>query len=250
MLPSVIEIVLGVISGFVVTLISFAAGRASSRFSRRRRYGHLRQFLGDAQSVIVILPNFGPTRVEHPELDRLPKNVLMMPAFEGGATARLVVALREAKPNLQVDFEYTSSYPANPRNVPVFCIGGPSVNAVTRELLKGHGDFEMRYPEHRAYMKGLGFLDPQEDNEELIEDYGFLALGESRGAPYALMFGVYSAGTWTAVQVLTALPSLGEPKYVDKVRRREKLFVTAHTRVDGLHIDPEKISLLRHWSLS
>ncbi len=122
------------------------------------------------------------------------------------------------------------------------------MNRVTKDLLGDHSGFRMEYPEHVAVSTRLGHLKPTEKEGALTEDYGFLVTGLSRNAPYALMFGVYSAGTWTAVHVFNNLPDLADASLVEQLRARKKLFITARAEVNGFDIPEDKIALVKYWS--
>lgn len=233
-------LLLNVVGGLAVLAITFVAGQVSVLLNRRRKRGHLNRWIGKCDGVYIILSNFLPPINEDEFLRRMPKNVVFMPAAEGAAVARLVIALRTAKRRINIHFT-SKDYPANPRHLPVICIGGPSVNAVSKEILaKNHPEFRIEYPQHDAYVLNKRFK-PDVENDEIIEDYGFLAGGEFHGAPYVVLCGVYSSGTWAAAQVLITLK---DRNYRRRLIGREHLFLVSHTEVDGFELNPDRVSLI------
>jgi len=235
-----VGLLVNIVGGIAVLVITFLTGQASVLLNRRRKLGYLRDWIGKCDGVYIILSNFLPYVQDNDFIRLMPKNVVFMPAAEGAAVARLVIALRTAKRGVNIHFS-TKEYPANPRHLPVICIGGPSVNAVSKDILaKNYPEFRIEYPQHDAYVFNKLFK-PDQQNDEIVEDYGFLATGEFHGAPCAVLCGVYSSGTWAATQVLI---SLKDRAYRKRVARRESLFLVSHTEVDGFELDPDKVELI------
>lgn len=238
------SVLVSVVAGLVVLLLTFFAGRTSTLLKSRRRIGYIHDWLDGSRGIIIVLPNFGPYRSGNNMITRLPANVLMMPAAEGAAVARLVMGLHQVRRGLDIHFHFGESYPMNPHRLPVITIGGPSVNGVARELIEGRSaDIRMAYPEHEATVKGR-ILKPEERDDLITEDYGFVVAGMAHGAPYAMMFGVYSPGTWAAVQTFLKLE---EKDYKKKLGAHQPVLLTAHTEVDGYGLDVSKVSLMP-WS--
>jgi len=233
-------LLLNILGELAVVVLTFVAGQASVLLNRRRKLGYLRDWIGKSDGVYIVLSNFLPYVEENEFFRLMPKNVVFMPASEGAAVARLVIALRTVSRKVDIHF-VSKEYPINPHHLPVICIGGPSVNAVSKEILeKNHAEFRIKYPQHDAYVRNKLFK-PATENDEIIEDYGFLASGEFHGAPYVVLCGVYSAGTWAAAQVFI---NLKERTYRKRLVSRENLFLVSHADVDGFELDPDKVELI------
>lgn len=234
------EILINIIGGLAVLAITFTAGLASDSLNRRRRFGYLRNWLGNGRGVIILLPNFRPYCKGDDFISHQPANVLLMPAAEGSALARLVIGIRKVKHRVNIQIINGDKYPWNPDHLPVISIGGPSVNDVSKELLAYHPDFGISYPQHDAHVGNISYK-PRQTDGAIVEDYGFTATGEHMGAPYAVLFGVYSAGTWAATQTFINLQS---KIYRKKLARREPLFLVSHTEVHGLLLDETWVELV------
>jgi hypothetical protein len=234
------EILINIIGGLAVLAITFTAGQASIILNRRRRLGYLRDWLGNGKGVFILLPNFRPFCEDNPFISHQPNNILLMPASEGSALARLVIAIRTVNHKADIQIISGDKYPRNPDHLSVISIGGPSVNAVSKELLADHSDFCISYPEHDAYVRDKHYK-PKQENGAIVEDYGFTATGDHLGAPYAVLFGVYSAGTWAATQTFI---NLQNNNYRKRLARRERLFLVSYTEVDGLELDPDRVELI------
>jgi hypothetical protein len=241
----VTAIVLNIIGGIAVLVLVFYAGRASQYISRRAGTRYLRTWLG-CNEVFVVLPSFSKYCGADEFLSSLPSNVEMMPVPEGAAIVDLIKALEASNRRLKVRMVRT--VPDQPNGVPIICIGGPSVNAGTEMLLKrDHREFSIQYPEHVVEIEGrrhARYKPRINDNRETTEDWGFVATGLVHNAPYVLLFGVHSQGTWAAVHTFISLREWREHQYRRQVSQRQKLFIVSYTPVDGLQIDQEELTIV------
>jgi hypothetical protein len=194
-----------------------------------------------------------------------PENVLFGPAIEGAAVAHTYRALHDARKEfvgsiprlakmlrqrneeaLQIELSPGDRFSEDLAEAPFICIGGPSVNPVSKRLIRRYRpDFKIRYPEHKVFISGKRCCEtePGEDGL-LLKDYGFILSGRtSRDIPFVVLWGVYAFGTLAAARALTDL-SKEETYKQHEYRRlstRSGIFLVTAARIDGYQLERDQV---------
>ncbi len=222
--------------------------------------GHIRNFIGDETRLRIVVSN-----VAHPEMGRLmrigryrghadfmraqPANVLFSPTAEGAAIARLYLAFHQAarwrdrlfRRELQVHLETAQAFSPMDARDPFVCVGGPSLNDVSRQLIQSCiPQFDIRYPEHQVWIGEAMWREPGRRDGRLIEDYGFALCGRTPlGTPFIVLWGTYALGTLIAARAFLDNWNKLTRRERSKFKRREGLFLVAHAPVVGVQVvDP------------
>jgi hypothetical protein len=223
----------------VAALIGVVAGATWEKVKLLERYGYIRALLRRTERVQIIVSNVEITRFRFAKLDsadivqmNVPRNVLYMPMPEGRAVAELASLLHTVNPKVIVQFVTADDH--DPR-VPIFSIGGPSVNTFTARVLnQDFPDFSIDYPTaRRAKYEGHIFETLRDGDSKLIRDYGFIFSTRTlRGAPCMVFCGVRAFGTAMAVELFRSLSSRSEAARL--ISRGRKAFIVADGRIEGL----------------
>lgn len=206
-------------------------------------------------SLTVVVPSFSsPTFVVDHVQRRvsIPSNVLLVPLGDAFAIAALIDSALTTAPRLRPILVTAGSSPSLDGSF--VCIGGASVNAVTQKLLDRSDfcPFAIEYPKHIGTDKQTKarYLPTVDSQGHLTEDYGFGVVRKNPWAPKSrivLCFGVWAPGTTIAVRAL--LESL---KWSNRrtplgrmLRGGDDVAFVARARIDGLHLDPPDVVVVR-----
>jgi hypothetical protein len=116
-----------------------------------------------------------------------------------------------------------------------FSIGGPSVNALSADMLKREfPDFRIDYREHIAHYCTTTFepgVDPQ--SREIVDDYGFIFRCSTHAGQTAFVLcGVHAPGTEIATKCLLGLRRSSEAARL--IRAGKKVFIVSTAVLNGL----------------
>lgn len=226
--------VLSIIGGLLLTLLGVIGARTSEWVKRHRRLGHVYALAAGAKRTQIVVPSFNVPEFLVQGTDapaRIPPNVRLMPMAEGGAIAELILALQQAG-NHEVRLVTQNNYQDSEGLT--ICVGGPSVNSVSRDVLRRcFPDFKIKYPEHVASYGSTTFLPSTDTDGSLLEDYGFIAVTKTpRGNRCLVVCGVWAPGTQIAT---TTLLSIGRSSEASRlIKSGEDFFVVSHAKIDGL----------------
>ncbi|MFI7298570.1 hypothetical protein [Streptomyces sp. NPDC050121] len=194
-----------------------------------------------------------------------PGNVLFGPAIEGAAVAHVYRALHDARKEfvgsiprlarilrqrneeaLQIELSPGDEFNEDLAEAPFICIGGPSVNPVSRRLIKRYRpDFKIRYPEHKVFISGKRCCETEPgDDGLLLKDYGFILSGRtSRDIPFVVLWGVYAFGTLAAARALTDLSQeeMYRQREYRRLSSRSGIFLVTAARIDGYQLERDKV---------
>jgi hypothetical protein len=187
----------GIVDNLVTAAISAAAGYALAFLVKWWRLKHLRHLASDHRKVRIVFPalqtpSFPSGHMAHAAL--IPKNIPLMPMAEGKGIANIVAALRDSMRGVEIEYVAPSTFVDD--GVPFVCVGGPSVNPLSAEILSSRAPaFALKYPEHVAMYDQAKFA-PQIADRILQEDFGFLLQTRSRyGTNCIVVCGVWATGT-------------------------------------------------------
>jgi hypothetical protein len=236
------EVLVQTLTGLLVAAIGFVSARAVDRFKRYQRYGHLYDLIPSRSPVQIVLPSFvGIQEFYIPHVDataRIPPNNLVMPMNEAWAIAELVMGIRRVNKTSEITLGTARTYKDN--NSLTICIGGPSVNQITRQVLKSVPNFSIDYPQHEAHFGSTTFIPARNDQDELVEDYGFVYITHTHsGGRHVVLCGVWSPGTEMAAKCLLGLHRRSDA--VGMIKRRENVFLVAHGEVNGVETSNVKL---------
>jgi hypothetical protein len=239
------DLLVSVISGALLAFLGVVATRTVEWAKRRRRLGHLYALASKGKRVQIIIPSFNVPEflVQGTNAPaRIPPNVRLMPMAEGGAIAELVQALHqmgkyEVRLVTQNNYQDSSSL--------TICIGGPSVNSISREILRlAFPAFNIRYPEHIASYGTTTFVPSKSPDGSLLEDYGFMAVTRTpRGSNCLVLCGVWAPGTQIATTTLLSLKHHSEVARL--IREGKEFFAVSYARVNGLEQHDSQLIELR-----
>jgi hypothetical protein len=225
--------------GFVIPVVIY-------QMNERRKHGHLTRFLAKKSSAKIVLSSVKLRTVANPFLRAQPKNVLFAPTAEGAALARLYLGLRIARKGLNVELVPAQGFDLTNNRDPFICIGGPSVNPISRALIKKYlPEFEIHYPQHIVKFDGQVWHTPLAGDEYSTEDFGFILSGElANGTQFAVVWGVFAFGTLAAARALLELSNRKQFRDGERSRFMQKkgFFVVVHAEVEGHQvIDPIQV---------
>ncbi|MEV6378622.1 hypothetical protein AB0M31_04290 [Streptomyces sp. NPDC051773] len=168
-----------------------------------------------------------------------PDNILWSPTAEGAAVARLYLALHEAakwklrRHDFRVDLSTAQTFSPLDSRDPFVCIGGPSVNHVSKQLLSECvPQFRIQYPTHEVHIGDTVWREPGQRDGRLLEDYGFILCGKTAlGAPFVVVWGTYALGTLVAARAFLDNWKKFDSAERKKFKRKEGLFLVVHGRV-------------------
>jgi hypothetical protein len=125
-----------------------------------------------------------------------------MPLAEGVAIAELTEGVRSVRRRCSFVMRPASDYDGSANLT--FCIGGPSVNGVSRQIIEeGFREFEILYPEHEGRYGSTYFRPRRDSDDRLIEDYGFVFIQwRSPTQCTIILCGVWAMGTDMAARGL------------------------------------------------
>lgn len=238
------ELLLSIISGLVLSGLGAISVRAIQLVKRQRRLGHLSRLVENIEIVQIVIPSFEvgdflPKGTG--ERAAIPRNVRVMLMPEASSIADLVAAFYEAGAS-KVELVPQENY----RDVGLtISVGGPSVNSTSGNLLKrSFPQFHIKYPEHIASYGSTSFSTQTNADNELIEDYGFIASAtNSTGNRWFVLCGVWAFGTLIATTTLTRMPRRSPIRRV--LRANRPFFAVVHGRVDGFVAEDLKVVELR-----
>lgn len=218
----------------MVAALTLAATTIYARYRLRSAMGHLRN-LGGGGRVVIVLPEFqSHSFVVDSKRVSIPSNVRLMPMAEGWAIAKLVEGLKQAGYS-KVSLASQDSYLEG--DALTICVGGPSVNRVTKSILQeSFTHFELRYPQHEASLRSTHFKPRRSGSGELVEDFGFIAVTRVHGRGRCLLlFGVWAPGTLIAA---TALLETIKPRseVALAIADSSSLLIVAHAPVLGMDV--------------
>lgn len=238
-----VQVLIGVASIF----LAFLAGRTWEQVRLFRKYSYIRSFLRGSSELQIVVSHVEVPRISyegdsHQQVRlNVPPNVLYMPMAEGRAVAELTSLLHRIERRLRIRLVVAANH--DPTK-PTLSIGGPSVNALTRRLLKAQfPDFSIDYPTtRRAKFGGHTFETLRDDNNSLIRDYGFIFVTQTNhGAPCLVLCGIRAYGSAMAAALLQRLPERSEAARM--IAKRKKAIIVAEGRIDDLEITSVKFSL-------
>ncbi|MFF4427503.1 hypothetical protein ACFY04_43560 [Streptomyces sp. NPDC001549] len=237
-------------------------------FRERHKLGHVRRFISESAQVHIIcssvqtpnsrqgeqsetpVPEMTSEGKEHAEFMRAqPDNVLFSPTAEGAAVARLYLALHKAakwrkklcRKEFRVDLLSEQNFSPMDSRDPFVCVGGPSLNAVSKQLIGGClPQFAISYPGHEVQIGDTLWREPGRRDGRLVEDYGFTLIGKTPlGTPFIIVWGVYAFGTLIATRAYLENWKKFDRGERKKLKEREGLFLVSHGRVVGFQVvDP------------
>jgi hypothetical protein len=232
-------LILNIVSSLIVGALGLLVGVLIEHVRRARQLGHLRLLLAKAERVQIVAPYVNPaTYVRHVDHkpSPLPKNNPFMPMHESAAIARLVLAIRNARPKCSVNISGHDAY-RDDYDV-TFCIGGPLVNPTTGLFIPSSFP-QLSNPSSikRGAIDTLAFNDhiyaPSYDKKgEITGDYGFIFLVPEYGHTHILIFGNWSPGTEIAAKYLVSPEARIILSHL--IARRIKAMVVVHGEVRGL----------------
>jgi hypothetical protein len=190
----------------VITLVSSALLISIGFFSRNIlkffRYRYLKYFIGDSKQITIVLPSFD---VEDFSIDgvkenaKIPLNIKLMPMNEGKAIAKISRIFQEVFPDIEILLESHKSFTASEK--PFICIGGPSVNSISKSILGEHfSSFRILYPEHKAERDSIKYEPKYDSRGNLKEDFGFVFHTPHAGTRAIVLCGVWAIGTEIACE--------------------------------------------------
>lgn len=213
--------------------------------------------LGEAESkkLYIVMPSVDMGRLQVADREvwtHVPKNISLVPLPEAVAVSQLVGRFREVYRQLEVEICSPESF-AN-YDCTFVSVGGPSVNSVTRDLVKEHGidwSLHIQLPAHvirdvhhrREYSA-------TEVGDEVVEDVGFSLVVKNPLYPTrmcAICMGIWAHGTGAAIRVL-----LGEchrqPLFAQMtryLRSRTGMLIVSKVRVQHLFLGHPQLVRVR-----
>ncbi|WP_226647371.1 hypothetical protein [Microbulbifer variabilis] len=200
------------------------------------------KFLGESDSEIhVVLPLIRQKTLFSEitnKQSKIPNNVLFLPYDEALGIQLLKDAIEKAYPKRKVIFHDSRNFVGDHKSF--ICVGGPAVNVVSRDLLL------TRKIDAKFKMDFLGRFAVDEVDESLYktntlkgsitDDYGFIFFTQNpyhKGSCVCLVFGIWSHGTYSAVQ---ALCQKGKPlkELVRYLKDNKSLFAVTKSTVRGM----------------
>jgi len=230
---SIISILLSIIAAAIFALIGWLGKNALQKFRLR----HMQYLLGDADSVKVVLPTFfSPIFTESSpgKGAEIPKNILLMPLAEARAISDITKAISIASPKCEIVFQAPNEFVDD--GIPFICIGGPSVNLVSGNILDEYWpSFHLVYPEHYA-TNGSVTYKPIIKDQSLVNDFGFLFQTRlSSGTKSLVVCGVWAIGTELAIKVyLDVLKIKGVNDIKNKVREGRDMLIVSEGKVNRI----------------
>jgi hypothetical protein len=165
-----------------------------------------------------------------------------MPMNEAWAVAELVMGIRRVNKTCRITLTTARTYQEN--DSLIICIGGPSVNQITKQVLKNFPEFVIDYPQHEAHYGSTTFVPNRNDKDELVEDYGFVFFTKTAsGGKRVVLCGVWSQGTEMATRCLLGLEPSSDA--VRLMKRNEPLFLVAHGELHGIERSNIKLIEMR-----
>ncbi len=228
------DIVGNVAASIVVALAAFTVGLLAERYRGRRALDHMKWLVGRAQNVQIVLPSFGIESLPIPHLGveaRFPANVMLMPMAEGVAIAKLTDGIRAVSRRCSFRMHPATEYDSSAAMT--FCIGGPSVNAVSRKIIEEQfSEFEILYPEHEGRYGSTHFRPRRDTEDTLREDYGFVFVHwRSPTECSVILCGVWAMGTDMAARGLLELGKHHDALAL--LRERKNCLFTYYGKVEG-----------------
>lgn len=198
------DLLINLLASLIFAAMAFAAGWSLKRLKDWQALAHVARFVGDHDCIKIVVSGSRVARFtivrggQHHEAT-VPANVLSMGMSEGQAVGELIRDIHRARQNIRILIVPSAHFDDD--GIPFICVGGPSVNSITRRYLeKFFPSFHMQYPEHVAGWLGNLTYRPTMDGEELCEDFGFLFYGVERETKFLLAFGIWPFGTLIAVR--------------------------------------------------
>ncbi|WP_444884211.1 hypothetical protein [Microbulbifer sp. PSTR4-B] len=199
-------------------------------------------FFSDSDSEIhVVLPLIKQKTLFSDFASRqsqIPDNVLFLPYDEAVGMQLLKEAIEKAFPRKKVICHDSRNFVGDQESF--ICIGGPAVNAVSRDLLltrKLDAKFKMDFLGRSAFDEvDESVYRSNTLKGSITEDYGFIFFAENpyhKNSCICLVFGIWSHGTYSAVQ---ALCQKGKPlkELVRHLKNNKSLFAVTKSTVRGL----------------
>jgi hypothetical protein len=194
-----------------------------------------------------------------------PRNVIFGPTVEGAAVARVYLALHDARKDfigsiprlaqtlrqgngdsLHVELNPGHAFNEDLAEAPFICIGGPSVNPVSKRLIKRYRpDFKIAYPDHEVTLGGRPCCETRPGQDGILtKDYGFILSGRtSRDIPFVVLWGVYAFGTLAAARALEDLsnPDVFKYRESERLTSRNGIFLITAAKINGYQIEHDEV---------
>jgi len=226
--------------GLIIAVLVAATAATNQRVRVIFRFRNLRTALRGYQRIQVVVSSVSVEEFpfEHMGVQVVhdnPPNVLFLPLPEGRAIASLIELIRRTQRKVTIDV-------ITPANViptdPVFVIGGPSVNPLTKKICQDEfPQFSIEYPDaRRAHFDNITFDARRSAVDDSVEhDCGFIFITTtSKGAPLFVFCGLTAYGTAAAVDWFASAQRATDAGLL--IRNVHKGFVAVNASVSDLDL--------------
>lgn len=224
-----IPVVLGYASNLLFFLSGFFLKWIIHFFVQRGNHFFFKIFSKNSNIDIIYptinVPFYNPQVVD--QLISIPANVSLMPFAEATGIAEIKSFLEHIFKNKKIQL-----IPATmvTHQNDIICVGGPSVNLITREFLRNrnyYNHIELVYPDniirdnsnHKIYKADI-------DSEgKIVNDYGVLIIGKNpmnTSRNIFFVFGIWGQGTNVSIKSLINLISFKNRKKIAKNLKQSK----------------------------
>jgi hypothetical protein len=226
--------------GLLIALLVAAFARTDERLRVIYRFRNLRTAIHGYPRIQVVVSSISVDAFpfEHDGVEVVhdnPPNVLFIPLPEGRAIASLIELLRRAQRKATIDVITPDKIiPTDP----IFAIGGPSVNPLTRKIVHDEfPQFSIEYPEaRRAHFENMTFDARRASTDDSVEhDCGFIFITRTnKGAPIFVFCGITAFGTAAAVEWFAMAQRRSDAGIL--IRRVNKGFLAINAGVSDLDL--------------
>lgn len=181
----------------------------------------------------------------------IPRNISLLLLQEALGISEMIKKLQGIYKDLDIEISTSdvfSNYKSN-----FICVGGPSVNKVTKALLTKHKIdryFEVVLPDHYILDRDQQRYVGKWMDNELVRDYGFTFVVRNPLYPSkycAICLGVWEFGTASAIHVLLG-DNIRDPLFTDltsRLKNGKNILAISQTDIQGIYCSPPKLVKIR-----
>jgi hypothetical protein len=222
-------------------LLSLPEDSGTESPRRKTITGAWNSILAAQEEIPVVIPDFRIQSFKSPwGLKKLPVNVPVVGVQDAMAVGQFTTSFSRAYPSLRIRLFPASDFGPRSMRSSFMSVGGPSVNAITREYLPLlDSQFRVAYPQHKA-SDGENKYEPRLLRGRLVKDYGFIVIAPN---PYhslktvCIVFGIWPQGTLAAMEALTNTDCDSEfgRKFLNRIKSNRAVVGVLEVKIQDLN---------------